>query len=187
MKAMKDKEASVRYAAVNTLGAMRYAPAEDAMLEALSDDQMRRIAINVLGQLQSKKAAPAITAYLADQDRFTRLEAIKALGSIGDAASGDEIKKSLAAGEDAAVRVESALALARLGRNDGLLTAYEFAKSPDLSLKNKSLEVFALTGDERTQKYLEDAVATEKDPVSKGMFDFTLRRLSAKLRAAGGK
>lgn len=183
MKAMKDKELAVRYAAANTLGAMNYAPAEETMIDALSDDKMRRIAISVLGLLQSKAAAKEIAPYLADADKFTRLEAIKALGSIGDAGPADDMKKLLAAAETPAVRVEAALALAKLGLNDGLLTAYEFAKSPDLSLKSKSLEALNLVGDARTLQYLEDAVATEKDPVSKNMFDFAMRRLAAKLRA----
>lgn len=183
IKAMKDKELAVRYAAANTLGAMRYAPAEEAMIDALSDEKMRRIAISVLGQLQSRPAAKGIAPYLADPDKFTRLEAIKALGSIGDSGSAEEMTKLLGAGEDPAVRVEAALALAKFGRNDGLLTAYEFAKVPDLSLKSKALEALNLVGDARTLQYLEDAVATEKDPASKNMFDFARQRLAAKLKA----
>lgn len=182
LKAMKDKELAVRYAAVNTLGAMRYEPSEGAMISALSDDKMRRIAISVLGLLQSKKAAVDIAPYLADADKFTRLEAIKALGSIGDAAAAGKMKELLAPAEDAAVRVEAALALARLGLNDGLLTAYEFAKVPDMSLKSKALETLNLVGDARTLQYLDDAVATEKDPASKNMFNFARQRLAAKLR-----
>lgn len=183
IKAMKDKELAVRYAAANTLGAMRYAQAEEAMIDALSDEKMRRIAISVLGLLQSKPAAKGIAPYLADPDKFTRLEAIKALGSIGDAGSAEEMKKLLGAGEDPAVRVEAALALAKFGRNDGLLTAYEFAKVPDLSLKSKALDALNLVGDARTLQYLEDAVATEKDPISRNMFDFSRQRLAAKLKA----
>lgn len=183
MKAMKDKELAVRYAAANTLGAMNYAPAEEAMINALSDDKMRRIAISVLGLLQSRAAVKDIAPYLSDADQFTRLEAIKALGSIGDAGPAEDMKKLLDTAETPAVRVEAAMALAKFGRGDGLLTAYEFAKSPDLSLKSKSLEALTLVGDARTLQYLEDAVATEKDPVSKNMFDFAMRRLAAKLRA----
>lgn len=183
IKAMKDKEIAVRYAAANTLGAMRYAPAEKAMLDALSDDKLRRIAISVLGLLQSKPAAGEIAPYLADADKYTRLEAIKSLGTIGYTGSAGEMAALLAPAEDPAVRVEAALALAKLGRNDGLLTAYEFAKSPDLSLKSRSLEALYLSGDARTLQYLEDAFATENDPASKGMFDFARQRLAAKLKA----
>ncbi|OGR66204.1 MAG: hypothetical protein A2X31_05635 [Elusimicrobia bacterium GWB2_63_22] len=183
IKALKDKELAVRYAAANTLGAMKYAPAEEPLIDALSDKEMRRIAIAALGQLQSAKAAGKIAGSLTDADKFTKIEAIKALGSIGDASSSDEIKKFLDKAEDPAIRMEAALALARLGMNDGLLTAYDFGRVADLSLKGKALEVFALTGDARTLQYVEEAYAVEQDPVSKGMYNFTRQRLTGKLKA----
>lgn len=183
VKALKDKDISVRYAAANTLGAMRYAPAEQPLVDALDDKDMKRIAIAALGQMQSKKAANKIAASLSDPDRFTRLEAIKALGSIGDAAPAEEIKKLLAPAEESAIRMEAALALAKLGLSDGLLVSYDFARVGDLSLKSRALEVFNLVGDARTLQYVEEAYAAEQDPVSKGMYNFTRQRLAAKLKA----
>lgn len=180
VKALKDEAQGVRYAAANTLGAIRYAQAEDPLIELLADDGMRRVAISALGQLQSKKAAPAIFKALSDKDQYTRLEAVRALGSIGDASSAPELKKRLDKAETPAVRVEAALSLAKLGMQDGLTTAYEFVKSPDISLKNQALEVIGAVGDARSLQFIEELYAAEQDPMNKGMLDFTRQRLAAR-------
>lgn len=180
VKALKDDAPGVRYAAANTLGTIRYAQAEDPLIALLADDGMRRVAISALGQLQSKKAASAIFAALSDKDQYTRLEAVRALGSIGDASAAPELKKRLDKAETPAVRVEAALALAKLGMQDGLTTAYEFVKSADMSLKNQSLEVIGAVGDARSLQFIEELYAAEQDPMSKGMLDFTRQRLAAR-------
>jgi len=182
VKALKDPVMAVRYSAANTLGAMKYAPAEDALIEALSQADMRRIAISALGQLQSKKAASTIAASLSDQDKYTRLEAVKALGSIGDTSSAAGIKKLLDSAEDPSLRVEAALSLAKLGMADGLQTAYDFVKSHDLSLKSRALDVLGTVGDARSLQLMEEAYASETDPMTKSMYDFTRQRLAARLK-----
>ncbi|MCM2267687.1 MAG: HEAT repeat domain-containing protein [Elusimicrobiales bacterium] len=183
VKALKDDVPSVRYAAANTLGALRYAPAEDRLIDLLSDQAMRRVAISALGQLQSKKAAPEIFKYLGDQDKYTRLEAVRALGSILDKAAAKELARRLEKTEDPAVRVEAALALAKMGLPEGLITAYEFVKSPDMSLKNQALEVIGAVGDKRSLQFIEELYAAEQNPVNKSMLDFTRQRLSSRLRS----
>jgi len=180
VKALKDEAPGVRYAAANTLGAMRYAQAEAPLIELLSDDGMRRVAISALGRLQSKKAAPAIFSALSDKDQYTRLEAVRALGSIGDASAAPELKKRLDKAETPSIRVEAALSLAKLGSQDGLLTAYEFVRSPDMSLKNQSLEVIGAVGDARSLQFIEELYAAEQDPMTKSMLDFTRQRLAAR-------
>ncbi|HAT71576.1 MAG TPA: hypothetical protein DCS63_02025 [Elusimicrobia bacterium] len=183
VKALKDDVPAVRYAAANTLGAMRYAPAEDALIDMMDDASTRRVAILALGQLQSKKAAPGIFKALADQDKYTRLEAVRALGAIGDQSAAPELKKRLEKTEEPSVRVEAALALAKMGLADGLATAYEFVRSPDISLKSQSLEVVGVVGDARSLQFIEELYLAEREPVSKSMLDFTRQRLAAKLKA----
>ncbi|OGR45557.1 MAG: hypothetical protein A2X35_04195 [Elusimicrobia bacterium GWA2_61_42] len=182
VKALKDEAPAVRYAAANTLGALRYAPAEDKLVELLDDAAMRRVVVSALGQMQSKKAAPAIFKLLADPDKYTRLEAVRALGAIGDKSAAPELAKRLDKAEEPHVRVEAALALAKLGSADGLVTAYEFVKAPDLSLKNQALEVIGSIGDKRSLQFIEELYVGEKDPVSKNMLDFTRQRLAARLQ-----
>lgn len=180
VKALKDAAPGVRYAAANTLGAIRYPQAEDPLIGLLADDGMRRVAISALGQLQSKKAASAIFTALSDKDQYTRLEAVRTLGSIGDASAAPELKKRLDKAETPAVRVEAALALAKMGLTDGLTTAYEFVKASDMSLKNQALEVIGAVGDVRSLQFIEEIYAAEQDPMTKGMLDFTRQRLAAR-------
>lgn len=181
VKALKDQSVSVRYAAANTLGAMRYKPAEDQLTDLLDDVQMRRVAISALGQMQSAKAAPKILKYLADGDKYTRLEAVRALGAIGDKTAAKELEKVLPRSEEPSVRVEAALALAKLGSSEGLVTAYEFVKSPDVSLRNQSLEVIGAVGDKRSLQFIEEILAAEQNPVNRSMLDFTRQRLASRL------
>jgi HEAT repeat protein len=180
VKALKDEAPGVRYAAANTLGAIHYAQAEEPLISLLADDGMRRVAISALGQLQSKKAGPAIFKALSDKDQYTRLEAVRALGSIGDLSAVPELKKRLDKAEIPSVRVEAALSLAKMGQQDGLQTAYEFVKAPDMSVKSQALEVIGAVGDARSLQFIEELYAAEQDPMNKGMLDFTRQRLAAR-------
>jgi HEAT repeat protein len=183
IKALKDSSPAVCYAALHTLAVMKHVPAEDAMISLLAsaDANMRRGAISALGLLQSKKAAGALSAAMKDPDQYARLEAVKALGSIGDTSSAPEIIKLLGKDEQPQVRIEAALSLAKMGMNDGLQTAYEFVKSPELSLRSPALNVIAAVGDARSLQFIEEIYAAEKDPANKSMLDFTRLRLASKL------
>ncbi|MCX5784105.1 MAG: HEAT repeat domain-containing protein [Elusimicrobia bacterium] len=183
LKALNDTSTAVKYAAAHTLGAMKYAPAEDQLISMLADTDAgsRRVAIAALGDLQSKKAEQTVIKMLADNDKYIRLEAVRALGNIGDKSALDELKKNLNPNEDPAVRVETALALSKMDDKSGLDTAYEFAKSSDLSLKSQALNVIGNIGDEHSLGFIEEMFAAEKDPTSKGMLDFIRQRLIARL------
>lgn len=185
VKALKDSSPAVRYSALHTLAVMKYAPAEDEIIGLLpsTDANTRRGAISALGLLQSKKAAPALAEALKDPDQYVRLEAVKALGNIGDASFAKELARLLAATEQPQLRIEAALSLAKMEKNDGLLTAYEFAKVADLSLKSQALNVIAAVGDARSLQFVDEIYAAEKDPSMKSMLDFARQRLMARLKA----
>ncbi len=183
IKALKDPAQPVRYAALHTLGVIRYAPAEKEIIGMLSseDKSMRRGAIAALGQMQSKAAGEPIAAQLADQDQFVRIEAIKAVGNIGYAPAAPQLVKLLDKAEQPAVRVEAALALSKMGMPDGLMTAYEFIKSPELSIRSQSMNIIAAVGDARSLQFVQELYNTETDPANKSMLDFTVQRLKARL------
>ena len=185
VKALKDASPAVRYAALHTLSVMKYASAEDDIIALLpsEDANMRRGAVSALGQLQSKKAAGALGDALKDTDQYVRLEAVKALGSIGDTSSSFALVKLLDRGEQPQLRIEAALALAKMNMNDGLNTAYEFAKAPDLSVKSQALNIIALVGDARSLQFIEEIYAAEQDPSSKSMLDFARQRLTLRLKS----
>ncbi len=184
MKALNDEAPAVRYAALHTLGAMRYQPAEDTLAGLLKSDDpnMRRGAISALGQMKSTKATAALTAAISDGDVYARLEAIKAVGDIGEASAAPSLKKLLDKSQEPMIRVEAALALAKLGRDDGLVTAFEYVKSQDIGLKNQALNVVGMVGDAHSLQYVEEMYAAEQDPTTKGMLDFTRQRLQARLK-----
>ena len=184
VKALKDSSPAVRYSALHTLAVMKYSPAENEIIALLpsADANTRRGAISALGLLQSKKAVPALAEALKDPDQYVRLEAVKALGNIGDASFSKEITELLAPAEQPQLRIEAALALAKMEKNDGLLTAYEFAKSPELSLKSQALNVIAAVGAARSLQLVEEIYAAEKDPSAKSMLDFARQRLMARLK-----
>lgn len=185
-KALGDSEPSVRYAALHTISVLKYAPAEEQVRELLDsgDSTLRRSAIAALGQLQSKKSGPAIVAALKDADPLVTAEAIRAIGVIPYAEGAAELVKILDAGRQPALRVEAALALSKMGRNDGLLTAYEFLKSPELSIRSQAMTVVGDVGDARSLQLIEEMYVAEQDPANKSMLDFTRQRLQARLKPA---
>lgn len=183
--ALKDDNMPVRYAALHALGILKYAPAEKEIAGMLSskDSTLRRGAIAALGQLGAKDEAGDISKYLDDQDQYVRIEAIKALGDIGDPSAGPGLVKLLAASEPAQVRMEAALSLSKMGMPDGVSAAYDFVKSPDMSLRTKALDVIARAGDARSLQFLNTVYNEEQDPAAKDMVDLSRQRLSARLGA----
>jgi len=185
-KALKDGEPSVRYSALHTLSVLKYAPAEEQIADLLSskDANMRRGAIAALGQLKASKSGGAIVSALSDEDRFVRTEAIKAIGNIPYEAGAPELVKLLDKEQQPAIRVEAALALSKMGRNDGLLTAYEFLRAPELSVRSQSLTVLGSVGDSRSLQLVEEMIAADPNSADKGMLEYTRQRLLARLKPA---
>lgn len=185
-KALKDDEPSVRYAALHTISVLKYAPAEEQVADLLAskDANMRRGAIAALGNLKAAKSGAAIVAALADEDRFVKTEAIKAIGNIPYEAGAPELVKLLDKQQQPAVRVEAALALSKMGRKDGLLTAYEFLRAPEISVRSQSLTVLGSVGDARSLQLVEEMIAADPKSADIGMLEYTRQRLQARLKQA---
>jgi len=185
-KALKDPEPSVAYSALHTLSVLKYAPAEEQIAGLLSskDMNMRRGAIAALGQLKAVKSGAALVAAMSDEDRFMKIEAIKAVGNIPYEAGAPELVKLLDKEQQPEVRVEAALALSKMGRNDGLLTAYEFLRAPELSLRSQSLTVLGSVGDSRSLQLVEEMLAADPKSADAGMLEYTRQRLLARLKPA---
>lgn len=185
VEALKDTSPSVRYAALHTMGVIKYMQAEDSIIELLDPKEPAacRTAISALGMLRSAKAVPAVTALLDSSDQQIRLEAARALGEMGDRSAAPQLQKRLAAAERPAIRVEAAFSLAKMGIKDGLPVAQELVKSSDLSLKSQALNVITAVGDERSLALLEELYAAEQDPAAKSMLDLARQRLISTLPA----
>jgi len=186
VKALKDGEPSVAYSALHTLSVLKYAPAEEQIAGLLDskDANMRRGAIAALGNLKAAKSGAAIVSALSDEDRFVKTEAIKAIGNIPYEAGAPELVKLLDKEQQPAARVEAALALSKMGRNDGLLTAYEFLRAPEVSVRSQSLTVLGAVGDSRSLQLIEEMIAANPNSADKGMLEYTRQRLQARLKQA---
>jgi len=85
------------------------------------------------------------------------------------------------------MRVEAALALAKMGMNDGLAAAVELVKSSDMSIKSQAINVLAVVGDAGSLAMLNDMYTSEQDPAVKDMLDFARQRLMSAQAAAQQK
>lgn len=182
-EALKDENQAVCYAALHTLGVLKYLPAEEQIFALLSsrDTNMRRGAIAALGQMQAKNSGAAVAGALADPEPLVRMEAVRAVGEIGYPEAAPELVKLLDAANQPQLRIESATALSRMGMNDGLPAAYEFIKSPEISIRNQAMNIIVAVGDARSLKFIEEVYTAETDPAKKNMLDFARQRLSVRL------
>lgn len=180
VKALEDPVPSVRYAAMRTLGALKYMPAEEPIIKILSSagGNAARSAISALGMLQSKKAVPAILSALGGKDQYVRLEAARALGETGDISAAAGLKSCLAATEPAGLRAEAALALSRLGLKDGISTARELISSGDMSIKGQALNALVEVHDFDSLPLIQELIAAETDPAGKSALEFAAQRLN---------
>ncbi len=120
LKAVNDSQAGVRYAAMRALGAIRDERAVAALTEQLA--YYRRgegawSALDALAQIAAPASVPLFTARLPDKDPFLRRAAAEGLGRAGDAASVEALERIVTTDDSAMVRIASAFALEKLGRN----------------------------------------------------------------------
>lgn len=183
IKAMNDKSASVKYAAIRTIGTLKFLKAENELIELLESKDLhtKRAVIEALGNLQSKNSVSAILKYADDEDKYIRLGVARALGEIGDQSVVPALKTKLNDPEDS-VKIETALALAKLRDNSGLETAMALVKSGDIALKQQSLNIIAMIGDEKSLKILDELYEAEQEPNLKSFIDFSRQSIKSRLQ-----
>jgi HEAT repeat protein len=123
---LRDENKSVRIYVLNCLKENRVAESLPLIRNAaLSDknDQVRIIAIEVLGAFRDVGAAPALHMILYDRNREIRLESVRSLSRIGAATTVHYLSLRLLAEDDLEIKerlVESLAALKRVGDIRGL-------------------------------------------------------------------
>jgi HEAT repeat protein len=120
IKAVNDSQADVRYAAMRALGAIRDARAAGALTEQLAyykKGEGAWSALEALGRIGAPASVPLFTERLQDKDPYLRRAAAEGLGRTGDAASIDALERSATMDESPMVRIATAFALQKLGRN----------------------------------------------------------------------
>ena len=185
VKAVNDKAAAVRYAAIRTIGTLRFLNAESELIKLVDSEdlQTRRGVIETLGRFQSKNSAGALIKRSDDGDKYVRQAVARALGEIGDAAAVPVLKTKLSDPDDS-VRLEAALALAKLNDKSGLELAGEFAKSKEMALKQQSLSILSMIGDENSLKILDELYKTEQEPGLKNFIDSCRQTVKSRLKRA---
>lgn len=183
IKAVNDKSGAVRYAAIRTIGTLRFFKAESELIKLVDsgDLQIRRSVIDTLGRLQSKNSADALIKRSDDEDNYVRQAVARALGEIGDVAAVPALKTKLSDPDDS-VKLEAALGLAKLNDKSGLELAGEFAKSKEIALKQQSLTILSMTGDEKSLKILDELYETEQEPGLKNFIDSCRRAVKSRLK-----
>jgi cellulose synthase operon protein C len=121
-KALDPGDPALALSAVGALAAMREPHALGRLLPAARGSQadLRRGAVEVLGNFGDAQAGPVLRAALADEDDSMRGAAAWALGKLGDAAARPDLVRAAQA-RGFATQVNAAAALARMGDAGDLL------------------------------------------------------------------
>jgi HEAT repeat protein len=120
LKAVNDSQAGVRYAAMRALGAIHEARAVPALTEQFAfykKGEGAWSALDALAQIGAPASVPLFKERLQDRDPFIRRAAVEGLGRAGDVASIDTLEPIVGTDESAMVRLATAFALQKLGRN----------------------------------------------------------------------
>jgi len=98
IKAFSDKDAGIRWGAVEAVGKMGAIQARPKVEELLKDKDLdvRMFAIGALGRLGSKDSVPALSRMLSSKPSEVRKNAIRSLGRIGGNEAAKAIREKLA-------------------------------------------------------------------------------------------
>lgn len=120
IKAVNDSHPEVRYAAMRALGAIREARAVGALTEQVAyykKGEGAWSALDGLAHIAATASVPLFKERLEDKDPFIRRAAAEGLGRTGDTSAVDVLERLVGSDESAMVRLASAFALLKLGRN----------------------------------------------------------------------
>ena len=120
LKAVNDSQAEVRYAAMRALGAIRETRAVRALTEQFAfykKGEGAWSALDALAQIGAPESAPLFKERLLDKDQFIRRAAAEGLGRARDVGSVDTLETNVTTDDSPMVRLASAFAMVKLGRN----------------------------------------------------------------------
>lgn len=120
IKAINDSHPDVRFAAMRALGAIREPRAIAALTEQFGfykKGEGAWSALDALAQIAAPASVPLFKAHLQDNDPYLRRAATEGLGRAGDTSSIEAFERSVTTDEAVTVRLATAFALQKLGRN----------------------------------------------------------------------
>jgi HEAT repeat protein len=208
-RAVNDSNAEVRFAAMRALGAIREERAVTALSEQLAfykKGEGAWSALDALAHIASPASVPLFKERLNDKDAYLRRSAAEGAGRTGDTESIEILERMVTTDETAMVRVASAFALQRLGRNYAarivdamgnakvLQQAQEYLvelgppvtstltprlKEPDAGIREAVADVLGAIGDASTLTELE-AAAQDADASVAGAAKRAIARIKAR-------
>ena len=190
IKAINDSQADVRYAAMQALGAIRDGRAAGALTEQFAfygKGEGAWSALEALARIGAPTSVPLFRERLQDKDPYIRRAATEGLGRAGDAVSIDALERNATIDDSPMVRIATAFALQKLGRNYATrlidlmgskvraqgqeylielgpamaTTIMPRIQEPDLELRAALIDVLGVIGDGSTIPALQ---AAAKDP-----------------------
>ncbi|NQT84710.1 HEAT repeat domain-containing protein [bacterium] len=152
---IRDEDASVRRAAIFSLGLLHFESEAQRFLEALKDPDygVRRAAVFALGNIESRQAIEGVAGVLKDSDSIVRQLAILAMARAGLKSSVPKLIPRLR-DESPRVRRAAACALGMLGDRSALDPLKRLHRDRKRSQPPKSV----LLADEKVQKTLKKKV-----------------------------
>jgi len=120
IRAVNDSHADVRYAAMRALGAIREERAVGALTEQLAyykKGEGAWSALAALAQIAAPASLPVLKERLQDKDPYMRRAAVEGVARVGDTSSITALEQMVTSDDNSMVRVASAFALQKLGRN----------------------------------------------------------------------
>ncbi|MCX5658156.1 MAG: MFS transporter [Planctomycetota bacterium] len=131
IEALEDPAFNVRYEAIISIARTLPDPRlTEAMIRVLreGDPDLRSAAAWALGRMGNVDAAPALRETLHAPYSLLRARAARALGTLGDQASGDALMEGFRNEADPQIRLAYISAMAALGRDDVLSPALAFLR-----------------------------------------------------------
>ncbi|MCX7641699.1 MAG: HEAT repeat domain-containing protein [Elusimicrobiales bacterium] len=171
--------------AIRLLASKNVKDVENEMITVLNSKkfslELKVNAIYYLGVIKSTQAVNLLLEYLNDSNKLIRLESIKALGEISDRKTVDFIRARMGENDDD-IKIETSLALSKMGDNFGLSEMYKYIDSPNLSYRDKALTVIGAVGDLTSIKILEEKLRKTQDQNLKSFIGFTIEKIKARLK-----
>ena len=143
-----EEDPGIVISVLNVLGVIGDPAARTLLEESLRSDnsRIRQISAQSLGRLRLSDSVNVLVNASDDPDRGVRMQAVRALGEIGDERAVRPLRRRLRSEDDREVQVAVAHSLGQLGQDDGLDIALEASRSEDQSIRRSGLRALASVG-----------------------------------------
>jgi len=185
VRALRDPVVEVRVVAAAALWRLPDPAAVPALLELLNDRDAaaRQWGGLALGVTRDRRATQPLIALLGDPERDVRLDAIRSLRRIRDAAAGSALERYAADGARAEdERLEAVAALAALDGPAKVDALVRLARHPDAAVRTRAIEGLGRVGDALVVPALRERRRAETSPQVRSAIDGAIREIEDRAR-----